>query len=100
MSADTPPLTLSQISYTLSSVANGLCTLNEARSTMAQDREKLHNTLKNFLANPTVLKLTAKSLSTPPAQIDELEEIKKNLSTLIKTVNSLHQKANTLPNQS
>jgi hypothetical protein len=99
MSADTPPPTLPHITNMLSSVANGLSTLDESRSTTAQDREGLHKTLKKFFANPTVLKLTAHSLTTPPAQTDELKEIKKNLSMLIKTVNSLHQKASTPPNQ-
>jgi hypothetical protein len=69
---------------------------DSSRSTSAQDREELKTILFTFLSTPSLKELTAPP-HPPPHQTDEINGIKLTLNVLMKSVNSLLQKANNPP---
>jgi hypothetical protein len=95
MSADSPPATLTQIKIALRSATSGISSLDGSLIAMAHDKDELKQLLKVFTSNPSVSKYTTNSSHYPLAQTNEINEIKSNLTALLKTVNSLHQKVST-----
>jgi hypothetical protein len=99
MSADSPPVTLIQIKNALHSATSGISSLDGSLIATAHDKDKFKQLLKVFTSNPSISKYSTNSSHSPLAQTNEINKIKSNLTALLKTVNSLHQKVSIPPKQ-